>query len=236
LTLLGCPRLPLQSVIGTTGGPRSTSLSSLVHLTIAEGLWDDLVSLSVTMPQLKTLCIVLLACSDTMGLLAYDICEIPGLFSSAPRALRSPSLEKLHIAYQPVSDYQCDFGTPALNRGVVSADFRCACANGCSISLMDVCALVHSGLELSQPLRELVLSGITDTVDDDPVAAFLAFHALAENVIVHEAVSSEVERLEKMRERRSAAHWVPSDIFDIDAPAAFAFPDTDNDSFGPAPR
>ncbi|KZV80190.1 hypothetical protein EXIGLDRAFT_845790 [Exidia glandulosa HHB12029] len=174
----------------------TATFSTLVRLVIGEFRWPEIAALSGNIPRLVSLSIILRT-YDARPMVTYLSREEPNLFMSAALqpALDCPSLQHVELAGDAERDHYC--GLP------------------CVLSLTDVCHFVQTGLRFASPrLRTLVLSGVSATTDPDPVAAFIAFQQLADDVSIREEASHDIRRLNALGEDRHLGRvWAPSHIF-----------------------
>ncbi|KZV89975.1 hypothetical protein EXIGLDRAFT_720796 [Exidia glandulosa HHB12029] len=192
LMVLGCHRTFARDWV--TAG--TTTFSTLVRLVIGELRWPEIAALSGNIPRLVSLSIILRT-SHARPMAPYLSREEPNLFMSA--------------ALQPALD------CPSLQHVELAGDAERGRYWGlqCVLSLTDVCQFVQTGLRFTSPrLRTLVLSGVSATTDPDPVAAFIAFQQLADDVSVREETSHDIRRLNALGEDcHFGRAWAPSHIF-----------------------
>ncbi|KZV97884.1 hypothetical protein EXIGLDRAFT_832626 [Exidia glandulosa HHB12029] len=191
LTILACHRSMIRAAMPTN----TMSFGNIVRLVIGEFRRPEVTVLSGNVPRLRSLCITLVTTVEPPA--TYRPHEEPNLFTSAALqpALDCPALEDVELAGES------PLGFPFTLK--------------CVISLADVCHFVRTGLRFAAPrLRTLALSGVSATTDPDPVAAFLAFQQLADDVSLREATSPEMRRLETLHDQRNFGRvWAPSHVF-----------------------
>ncbi|KZV87052.1 hypothetical protein EXIGLDRAFT_774034 [Exidia glandulosa HHB12029] len=200
------------------------SLINVVQLWLSEVHWPEDDTPSLHLPNLHTLCVVLISCT-------YQREEFPRhmrqrdmqgffVFHSHQPSLDCPALAEVRISGS-------SGGAPCLGQPLLASPwddsepetpFHCACRNGCILSVTDISDVIRHRIRYTASrLRVLTLSGVRDFIEPAGPTRDNALLQLqrtcADEVIVEHAVPETILDMQAVS-RRQHADLRPTRLFD----------------------